>query len=177
VTALGLEEDLMQVERKMLRAAAAGAAILVLAGLAAACGNSQGEDPTPVSTFLITPGASRTPGTAVASPSAPAQTPAATPGTQTAGNALTVVAKNIQFDKSELEATAGAVTITLDNQDSGVPHNIHVFKGDSPSGASVGATSINPGPDKSTLNLTLEAGEYYYHCDVHPNMKGSLTVS
>jgi len=82
------------------------------------------------------------------------------------------------FDKSSLSAPAGKITIEIDNKDGGVPHNINVFKGKDASAESLGATALNTGPTKDTLELTLEKGEYYFQCDVHPTtMSGKLTVS
>ncbi len=44
----------------------------------------------------------------------------------------TVVAKDLQFDTKELDLPAGApTTVTLDNEDQGVPHNISIFTDDS----------------------------------------------
>jgi plastocyanin len=55
---------------------------------------------------------------------------------------------------------------------------VHIFKGTDASGESVAQTDINTGPKTDTLNFgPLDAGTYYYHCDVHPaTMFGTLTV-
>jgi len=91
--------------------------------------------------------------------------------------ALALVGKDLKFDKSTLEAKAGTVVIEFDNQDSGVMHNLHVFKGKDASGESVGATDIAMGPTKQTLTLNLQPGTYYYQCDVHQTtMTGKLVV-
>ncbi len=162
-------------------------AVLALAGVATACGSSGDKDPTPVQTFKVTPasGATKPPASPTARATAAttaaatsAATAAASPTTTSGGATLTLVAKNILFDKATLTASAGDVTINVDNQDGGIPHNVHVFKGDSASGSSVGATPINTGPVKDTLKLRLDAGSYFYQCDVHPTtMSGKLTVS
>jgi len=105
----------------------------------------------------------------------PQPTPAApaAPATE-----LKLTAKGIQFDTAALTgAAAKELTITVDNQDSGVLHNINFFEGTDNTGQSVGATPIESGPVVQTLKLgPLDAGTYYYQCDVHPAMSGTLTV-
>jgi plastocyanin len=89
---------------------------------------------------------------------------------------LTVVAKGTAFHPTTLNAPAGDAQIVLDNQDP-LPHNIHLFKGSDNKGASVGATTPESGPGKQTLSVSLQAGTYFFQCDVHPDqMQGKLTV-
>jgi plastocyanin len=180
-------------DRKLFAAAAVLAALL--AG-AAACTSGGGQEPTPVQTWKITPASGTrppaTPATTPAVPTQAARTPAAgtpsaaaTPtaataaaGTPSAGTKITVTASNILFDKTALTAPAGQVTIELVNNDAGVPHNIHFFKGNDATGESVGMTPITTGPTTDTIALTFEKGTYFYQCDVHPTtMTGKLTVS
>ena len=150
----------------MTRAAllAAGAA-LVLAG-AAACGGGSGND----AADDRDPAASaEQPTQSPAEPTAPA---AAEPTT------LRLGAKDILFDVDRLDAPAGAVAIELDNQDGGVPHNLHVHRGSDATGDSVGNTELEAGPVKQKLELELDSGEYFYVCDAHPTtMTGTLVVS
>jgi len=90
---------------------------------------------------------------------------------------LTLTVSDLHFDKAELKASPGKVTIEYDNKDAGVPHNLHVFKGRDATGASLGMTDIATGTTQQTLTLTLEKGDYYYQCDVHPTTTtGQLTV-
>lgn len=154
-----------------LRLIVAGAALVALGSLAAACGSTNAVDPTPVKQFKITPA---DPGRATATAPAATATPASSGGD---ASVISIVALDIKFDKDKLSAPAGAITVNLDNKDSGTPHNIHFHKGDKASGDSVGATDLESGPVKQTLKLNLEAGSYYYQCDAHPTMKGILTVS
>jgi len=89
------------------------------------------------------------------------------------GDTVTVVAKDIAFQTPDVTVKAGAaVTIDFDNQD-GAPHNIaisdangkSVFKGDIVSSTKV-AYSVP----------ALAAGTYSFICEVHPNMKGTITA-
>ena len=159
-------------ERRLMRLAAAAVAFSLIGGVAAACDSSADADPTPVAHFKITPAANA--GTASPEPKATATKAAES---SPAAGAIDISANNLKYSTDKLTATAGAVTIVFDNQESGVPHNIHVFKGKSSSGDSAGQTDIESGPKKQTLKLDLTAGTYYYQCDVHPNMNGTLTVN
>lgn len=95
---------------------------------------------------------------------------------------ITITAKNIAFDQSTLTVAAGsAVQLTLDNQDSGIPHNWSLYKskdaavsGDSP----LAGTKIEAGPVKETTTFAAPAaGTYYFRCDVHPTtMTGTFVV-
>ncbi len=91
------------------------------------------------------------------------------------GAAVTVTAQNIAFDTDTIELPADTEsTITLVNEDT-EPHNIaiytddtvaeNLFRGDTVTGDRIDYT-VPP----------LDAGEYYFQCDVHPTMNGSVVV-
>ncbi len=125
-------------------------------------------------TWWITPAPAGQATMAAASPTPVAATTAST-GT---GGELTITAQDSTFKPETLNTSAGAVTITLDNKDGGVIHNLHVFQGADATGASVGQTDLKAGPAQETLDLNLATGPYFYRCDAHPTtMKGTLTVS
>jgi mono/diheme cytochrome c family protein/plastocyanin len=107
----------------------------------------------------------------------PAQTTSAEP--TTASTELKIVGQSILFDTNKLLGVAGKeLTVTFDNKDAGIPHNIHFYKGEDVTGEDVGQTDIEPGPVVQTLKLgPLDAGRYFYLCDVHPGtMEGILTI-
>ena len=91
------------------------------------------------------------------------------------GQTATVMAVNIAFDPVELALPAGGpLRIVLDNQDSGVPHNVKVFLGDreiakSPAVTGPATTEVRFGP--------LPPASYQFICEVHPNMLGTLVVT
>jgi len=119
----------------------------------------------------------KAPAAAATAPSQPASTVAAPTTASAAPSSLVLVASNILFDKKDLSAAAGTVTLDLDNQDAGVPHNLHVFSGTSATGASLGATALEAGPIRQSLKLELAKGQYSFVCDVHPTtMTGTITV-
>lgn len=94
------------------------------------------------------------------------------------GSAVTVTAQNIAFDTDTIELpTDTENTITFDNQDAGVQHNIAIFTDDSLS-ESLFRGEIITGPDTIDYPIPpLEAGEYYFHCDIHLDMNGTVVVA
>jgi plastocyanin len=158
------------------------AGLAIAASLAAACGGG-GSDSSATKPAATT--AATTAPTKAAAPTSAATSAATAQPTQASGNdqpsgdgtTLTLVAKNTLFDKSELKASPGAITIIEDNQDDGIPHNVHVYKGKDNKGQDMGMTQLEAGPIKQELKLTVEKGDYFYVCDVHPaTMSGKLEV-
>jgi len=130
---------------------------LVTAAVLAACGDGEPGSKT------------ATPVRAPAGAASPTQPP--TPD-------ITIVAKNLLFDQTDLTAAAGIINVALDNRDAGDVHNVHFFRGAADGGTSVGMTSVTQGLSTETITLNLAAGSYFFQCDVHPAlMKGTLTVS
>jgi plastocyanin len=93
---------------------------------------------------------------------------------------LSLIAKNIAFDKSVLAVPAGAtVMLTLDNQDSGVPHSFALYTNSAASTA-IFRGDIITGPKTATYTFTAPStpGNYFFRCDVHPTvMTGSFVVT
>lgn len=94
--------------------------------------------------------------------------------------AFTLVAKDIAFDKSAVQAPAGEpFSFRFDNQDPSIPHNVAIY----PDAESLSAAetlfqgTIFPGVASMVYAApALRAGTYYFHCDVHPDMNGSLVA-
>lgn len=127
--------------------------LVALAAVTAACSGGSG-------------GTTASPAASVPAASAPA---ASAP----AGDAIVVVAKDLKFSTASITAPADeAFQITLDNQES-APHNVAIkdasgaekFKGEI-------VTSTNVTYDVPAL----AAGAYEFWCEVHPDMKGTLTA-
>jgi plastocyanin len=93
------------------------------------------------------------------------------------GGGVTVEAQNLAFNTSEIDLPPDAPsTITFDNRDAGVPHNIAIYN-DSSLSQVLFTGDIVTGPATAEYQVpALDAGEYYFHCDVHPNMSGSVVV-
>ena len=87
--------------------------------------------------------------------------------------ALAADAGALKFDKTELTAKAGKVTITMDNP-SDIPHNVVIDAPDAKAGETVGKG------EKSIATADLKAGTYDFYCAVGNHrgagMEGKLTV-
>jgi plastocyanin len=91
----------------------------------------------------------------------------------------TVTASNIAFDTSTIDLPAGeASTIHFVNEDADVQHNIAIFPSADDLANALFRGEIITGPDEIDYAIDpLEAGEYYFHCDIHPTMSGTVSVS
>lgn len=104
-------------------------------------------------------------------------------GGDTGGGTVAVVdgnvdlsANNLEFDASVIEAPAGEeFTITFTNMES-QPHNVAVDMEEG--GDEIVTGEVITGPDATTTITVpaLEPGEYYFVCDVHTNMNGTIVV-
>ncbi len=106
--------------------------------------------------------------TATAAPATSAPPPAPAP------QALTVLAEGGVFVPSTLVAAPGALTVTLDNRDPGVSHDLQFYGA---AGSPAGSTPVVVGPGLAVVTLDVVAGSYRFVCTVHPlQMRGVLTV-
>ena len=103
----------------------------------------------------------------------------ATQATASAGpvdpNAPVITAQNNAFSPSTLDVTANkAFSLTLDNKDS-APHNVAIYTDSSAS------TKVSVGEVVSSTTTTqqvpaLQPGSYFFRCDVHHEMTGTITA-
>jgi plastocyanin len=124
-------------------------------------------------------------GAKLVKPQAAAPTPTAIPGTPTPtpepGAPVTVnlVAKNILFNVRTITVPVDAeVTLILDNQDAGVPHNFALYT-DSTTRTSLYVGPIFTGIEtrEDTFRGPATPGNYFFRCDVHPDtMTGTFVV-
>jgi plastocyanin len=120
-------------------------------------------------------------GAATSVPS-PAGSPAATPIPAFDGLVVDVVVKGQVFSKTELEVPAGApFRILLDNQDEPTAHGVAIGVGDTPAAAReaelVYKGEILPGPGIQAYDMpALAPGTYWFFCQPHASMNGTITV-
>jgi plastocyanin len=91
--------------------------------------------------------------------------------------AVEINADDLEFDASTIEAPAGEeFTVTLNNLES-QPHNFAVYVSDG--GEEIVKGEIITGPDATvdTVVPALEPGTYFFKCDVHPDMNGTIVVA
>jgi plastocyanin len=93
------------------------------------------------------------------------------------GGGPTVTAKSLAFDTKEIDLPAGQpITLTFDNQDAGVPHNIAIYT-DASASTTLFQGEQFPGVDSREYAIpALDPGTYYFRCDVHNTMNGSVVV-
>jgi plastocyanin len=115
-------------------------------------------------------------------PQASTPPPAGNSNCAPSGASLQETAKGLAFGSACLAAPAGqAFTIAFDNQDSGIPHNIHILASDpatNPTAQSLFLGELVTGPKSQTYQVSaLPAGTYFFQCDVHvAQMKGTFVV-
>ena len=133
-----------------------------------ACWKSEFTSPS------ASPGASASAG-APASPGASASVaPSASAGGGTSAP-ISIVASGIQFTTTSVEGPANkAFQIDFDNEDASVQHNVQIKD---PAGTEVFNGEVFAGVAHKTYDVpALAPGAYTFHCIVHANMIGNLTV-
>ncbi|MCG6493058.1 cupredoxin domain-containing protein [Kitasatospora sp. A2-31] len=145
--------------------AVGAAAALLLIGAAGCSSDGGGEPKTPTGTATASPSPT--------SPVSPSPTAAASPtatgtatGSPTAGQ-VTVTIKNFLFNPATFTVAPGA-KITVTNQDS-TGHTLTAI------GKEFDTGLLEQG-QSATITAPSAPGSYAYHCDVHPNMTGTLVV-
>jgi plastocyanin len=90
-------------------------------------------------------------------------------------NGPTIVAKDLKFDPGTVEVKAGTnVTLHFDNQDS-APHNVAIYT-DSGASSAVSIGSIVSSGKADQVIPALKPGTYFFRCDVHHDMTGTIVA-
>jgi plastocyanin len=87
----------------------------------------------------------------------------------------TIVAKDMKFQTTSVEVKAGTnITVHFDNQDS-APHNIAIYT-DSGAGTPVSVGQVVTSSKADQVVPALKAGSYFFRCDVHHDMTGTIVA-
>ena len=93
------------------------------------------------------------------------------------GDGVTVAAESLAFDTATIDLEPVPTTITFENQDAGVQHNIAIYS-DSSLGDELFNGELITGPATAEYAVpALPPGEHFFQCNVHPNMSGTVVVS
>ena len=87
---------------------------------------------------------------------------------------FTLVAEDLRWNVERVVVPAGSELVaTVDNQDDGIGHNLHVTLGDEDP-----QTPVESGPVRQTLRFTiLQPGTYRFVCDPHAaTMEGEIVA-
>ena len=108
--------------------------------------------------------------------------PSPTPIAAFDGLVIDMVSKGQVFSKLELQVPAGApLRILLDNQDKDVYHGVSIAVGATPAEAREATLlykgDILAGPGIQAYDIpALEPGSYWFFCQPHASMNGTITV-
>jgi plastocyanin len=91
--------------------------------------------------------------------------------------AVEIGASNLAFDKTELEVPADQEFEIAFNNEEAQPHNLAILEAQgSPNALFRG--EVVTGPNETTYKVdSIAAGSYYFQCDVHPNMSGTVVAA
>src|SRR5439155_11693491 len=90
-------------------------------------------------------------------------------------NAPVVVAKDIKFVTNEVQVPAGkAFQLTFTNND-GAPHNVAIYT-DSSASTNLFRGEVFSSATKVEQVPALAPGTYFFRCDVHQDMTGTIVA-
>ncbi len=99
-----------------------------------------------------------------------------TPPVSADADALKISSRDLKFSTDRLEAPADeAFQIAYENQEA-APHNVSIYKTEAATEKILVEAPFS-GPKTVVYNVPAQAaGSYFFRCDVHPDMKGTLEV-
>ncbi|HXG26804.1 MAG TPA: cupredoxin domain-containing protein [Candidatus Binatia bacterium] len=95
-------------------------------------------------------------------------------------NSPKLVARDIAFDRDSLEVAAGTPFILIFENLETVSHNVSILSGELGQAGAIRLFEgvLFAGPSTRWYPVpALAAGRYAFVCDLHPNMRGTLTAS
>jgi len=102
-------------------------------------------------------------------------TSASQPAADPADADVTITSVDVEFEQTTVTVAAGeAFTMALVNEDS-MPHNVAIYTDSSASDELFIGEYVTDGVIVYDIPA-LEPGEYFFRCDLHPDMVGTLIV-
>jgi plastocyanin len=102
--------------------------------------------------------------------------PAGAPGAG-GGGGPSVTAQNLQFSTSKITLPDQPSPLTFQNLDPGTQHNIGIYE-DQAYTKEAFKGAVIAGVDTTTYTIpALQPGTYYFKCDIHPTMTGTVEVT
>jgi plastocyanin len=156
---------------QLVRMAALGAALVLVAGGALACGDDDdnggddgGDEPRATATAGSTPQATSANGSPAAG-----------------GDAVTITAADFSFSPAATTVDGTTdTTITLNNTGD-LPHTLHVYYDAAYTDLHSNTGNVSPGASEEvsvTAHSVEAAQELFFRCNVHPDqMEGTITVT
>ncbi|HEY7873514.1 MAG TPA: cupredoxin domain-containing protein [Actinomycetota bacterium] len=109
-------------------------------------------------------------------PGGEAAPPAEGGGEAEPSSEVEITAAEFAWDKSELAVVAGEpLTVTVENEDP-TAHNFSIYEDDSLAKDFFVGDTIAASASAEEQVDPLPKGEYYFQCDLHPTMNGTLTA-
>jgi plastocyanin len=88
-----------------------------------------------------------------------------------------IVARDIAFDRQEIELTADQPAVIEFDNDEPQPHNVAIYTAEDATQI-IFQGDVIVGPLKTEYRFTAPGpGTYFFRCDIHPNMKGTVKVA
>jgi plastocyanin len=97
--------------------------------------------------------------------------------TPAGGGSSEISAQGLAFSTDKLELPAGPTSLTFDNKDTpGTSHNIGIYS-DAGYTTEVFKGAVVSAAQSTTYHIDLQPGSYFFRCDIHVTMKGTLVVA
>lgn len=138
---------------------------------------AQEDEPCPAAENAVaaTPGASPTAYAASSPTASPTVEPKGSPTVTATAESCTVEVSGFAFNPPDITVSVGT-TVTWINKDGGTPHTATADDKDPATGQPF--FNINLPDENESGSYTFNtAGRFPYHCNIHPFMKGSVTVT